>query len=136
MFNDLFEKVINYKFFRYCIVGVLNTVMYNLVMWVLLQKKYLNIEWSTFIAFIVSISLQFSLNKKFTFNSKIFSRAEVFKYMVMVLINYSISVSCLKLLINFYQFQIELALLINVLILTITGFVISNFWVFKKNEEL
>jgi putative flippase GtrA len=134
MYIGMCKKIISSCFFKYSCIGLLNTGLYSVILWVLLQKEHINIEFATIIALFFSMVFQFTMNKKFTFNSNVFSKFEILKYICLVVINYMISIGCLKILINFYQLEIELALLMNIVILTITGYLMSNYWVFKKNE--
>lgn len=122
----------NSSWLRYSCVGVINTLVYSSSLWLMLQKINLSIVWSTSIATVISMILQFLLNKIFTFKSYHFCKYEVVKYFSMVLFNYGNSLLCLKLLINYLHLQVQLAVGINIVLLIISGYVISNYWVFKK----
>lgn len=134
MYNSVFEKINIQRFVRYCLVGLLNTVLYTITLGYLLKKQFFDLSVSTLIALFISIVFQFNMNKKFTFNSNYFSKSEIIKYSIMIFINYILSLVCLKLLIDFYKFQMQYALFVNIFVLTTTGFLMSNYWVFKKNE--
>lgn len=132
MHYGMYKRIMKYAWLRYSCVGVINTLVYSSILWLMLQKVYLSIVWSTSIATVISMIFQFLLNKIFTFKSHHFCKYELVKYFSMVVFNYCNSLLCLKLLINYLHVQVQLAVEINILLLIISGYLISNYWVFKK----
>ena len=118
---------------KYLIIGVLNTIVgfgLFLLMWQGLSQELSNI-----IGYAVGICFSFVMNKIFTFKSKQTSKTanlkEFLKFVSSMLIawilNFITLKICLNLGVNPYISQI-----IAGAIYTITGYLLSKIWVFKK----
>ena len=119
---------------KYLLVGVLNTIVgFGLIF--LLMWRGFSPEISNIIGYAVGICFSFVMNKIFTFQSKQTSKkanlAEFFKFVSSMLIAWSLNFItlkiCLKFGVNPYISQI-----IAGAIYTITGYLLSKIWVFKK----
>lgn len=122
-------------FIKYCMVGVVNTFLFNAIVFFLSKKIQMPLELSTAIAMIFSVSFHFFSNKFFTFKAKKLSSSEVLRYLSMVTINYVITNASLKFFMLILHFNLELSLLFTTGIIMFVGFSLSNFWVFKKNSH-
>ena len=119
---------------KYLLVGVLNTIVgFGLIF--LLMWRGFSPELSNIIGYAVGICFSFVMNKIFTFKSKQASKTanlkEFLKFVSSMLIawilNFITLKICLKMGVNAYLAQI-----ISGAIYTITGYLLSKIWVFKK----
>ena len=119
---------------KYLLVGVLNTIVgFGLIF--LLMWQGFSPELSNIIGYAVGICFSFVMNKIFTFGSKQASKTanlkEFVKFVSSMLIawvlNFITLKICLKMGVNAYLAQI-----ISGGIYTITGYLLSKIWVFKK----
>ena len=119
---------------KYLLVGVLNTIVGFGLIFLLMYFGY-SPELANIIGYAVGICFSFVMNKIFTFKSKQTSKTanlkEFAKFVSSMLIAWSLNFItlkiCLKMGVNAY-----LAQLISGGIYTITGYLLSKIWVFKK----
>ena len=115
---------------KYLLVGVLNTIISASLIFFLMWQKF-SPEFSNIIGYAVGICFSFMMNKFFTFQTQKKSFTEFAKFIISMLIAWSLNFVtlkfCLKFGINAYIAQI-----IAIIIYTITGYLLSKIWVFKK----
>lgn len=119
-------------FIKYCIVGIINTFLFNSVVFFLSKKTQLSLECSTAIAMIFSVTFHFLFNKFFTFKVNRLSSTEVIRYLSMVTINYLLTNIALNFFMLILNFNLEFSLLFTSGIIMVVGFSLSNFWIFKQ----
>ena len=119
---------------KYLLVGILNTIVgFGLIF--LLMWRGFSPELANIIGYAVGICFSFVMNRIFTFQSKQTSKKanlrEFIKFVSSMLIAWSLNFItlkiCLKMGVNAYLAQI-----ISGGIYTITGYLLSKIWVFKK----
>ncbi|AHE94717.1 TPA: GtrA family protein [Campylobacter fetus subsp. venerealis] len=125
-------KLSNSYFLRYLCVGVLNTIVGFGIIFTLMYIGY-SAEISNLIGYICGIIFSYFMNKFFTFNTKNRNKKEFIKFIIAMLISYVLNLlmlkTCLSLGINAY-----IAQLFAGAAYTVSGFLISKFWVFKLNS--
>lgn len=120
--------MLDLKLIKYLLVGVLNTIV---GFGIIFGLMFLGIspEISNLSGYAVGIVFSYVMNKIFTFKSKKKSKAEFIKFILAMLLAYILNFItlkiCLNLGINPYFSQI-----ISGGIYTITGYILSRFWVF------
>ena len=136
--------------FRYGIVGVCNTLLTLVVIWIMTKNIGCTEALSNFVGYSVGLVNSFFLNRKWTFGSKgnVYSTAA--KFLIVFAVCYLIQFSIL-LLLNHYcpnnpplysflepvlqvikidtQFYIQL---ISMVVFTVVNFVINKYYTFKK----
>jgi putative flippase GtrA len=128
----MYKKIQIQYFIKYSMVGVVNTLLFNGVVFFLSKNTQIPLEFSTALAMVFSISFHFLSNKFFTFKVQQLSSKEIMRYLSMVTINYFITNASLKFFMLYLHFNLEFALLFTTGIIMVVGFSLSNFWVFKR----
>jgi putative flippase GtrA len=128
----MYKKIHIEYFIKYCMVGVVNTVLFNGVVFFLAKTTKIPLEISTAIAMIFSITSHFLCNKFFTFKVHQLSSKEIIRYLSMVTINYLVTNASLKFFMLILHLNLELSLFFTTGIIMVIGFSLSNFWVFRK----
>ncbi|NVO09433.1 MAG: GtrA family protein [Bacteroidales bacterium] len=112
-----FRKHMTIQFFRYGMVGASNLVfdwvLYFVIYNFVLQHKMLNLGFITLSSHIASLSIKlpivlfsgFMLQKYVTFSySELRGRIQLFRYMIVFLVNLTISYIGLKILVDYFRF--------------------------------
>ena len=121
---------------KYLLVGILNTIVgFGLIF--LLMWHGFSPEISNIIGYGVGICFSFVMNKVFTFKSKQASKkanlAEFIKFISSMLIAWGLNFITLKICLNF-GVNAYISQIISGGIYTITGYLLSKIWVFKKQQ--
>lgn len=121
--------IIDKKLVKYLCVGILNTIVgFGIIF--LLMFFGVNPEISNLIGYAIGIIFSYVMNKFFTFESKNRSKKEFIKFILAMLTAYILNFItlkiCLGLSINPYFSQI-----ISGGVYTVSGYLLSRFWVFK-----
>lgn len=134
MYGNLQKIMKNTVFLKYCMVGVINTGLYLGVLWFCIKHIKISNELSTFFALLISLVFQFTMNRKYTFKLRKTNITVKSKYLILTVINYVLSNFCLLVFLNNFKWSVEVSLLVTTCFLVVGGFLISNYWVFKRNE--
>jgi len=124
---------LDFTFFKFALVGVLNT---GLTIGVIFLLKYLfstNDVLANFIGYVLGLACSYFLNKKWTFNHSGEYLSTAIKFLMVFAVSYSINVFCLlqfiKLGVNDY-----LAHLIGMPIYTLIFYLGSKYFVYSKRS--
>ncbi len=117
---------------RYAIVGVANTLLYGLAIWLFLHLNLFPLPVSSTIAFLFSMIFQYLSNRAFTFRSRNPMASEVKKYLVTSVITYVLSSSLIWLFVDRLNAPPSLTAAAVAGITATTGFLLSHFWVFRQ----
>ncbi len=148
------NRIIASEFIKYCLVGVINTIVGISTALICLNFFRLNYGISTGAAFIIGNITSFYLNKKYSFKNKDKSLFQVIKFFLTMLPAYTFSYwlgyktaicfsDFLEIFINYvmsvmqmpYERVIDnLAILISIVIYLFLGFSINKFFVFKMQK--
>lgn len=113
---------------KYLLVGTLNTIVGFSIIFGLM---FLGVspEISNISGYAVGIIFSYFMNKIFTFKSNAKSKIEFIKFAISMLIAYVLNFITLKICLNFGINPYICQILSNI-IYTISGFLLSKFWVF------
>lgn len=121
--------IIDKKLVKYLCVGILNTIVGFGIIFGLMFFR-VNPEISNLIGYAIGLIFSYVMNKFFTFESKNRSKKEFIKFILAMLAAYILNFItlkiCLGLGINPYFSQI-----ISGGVYTVSGYLLSRFWVFK-----
>lgn len=76
---------------RFLGVGVINTLVGSLIMFLLYNLVHVNYWISSALNYVVGSICSFFLNKRFTFKSKLYSMKEVIRFVLNILVCYGVS---------------------------------------------
>ena len=84
-------------FFKYNIIGVLNTLITLAVVWVLHQLLDWNVELSNFLGFVAGGCNSYLCNRIWNFKSHNKKRSEIIRFVVVFLVSYGVNLLALEL---------------------------------------
>lgn len=113
----------------YLVFGGLTTVV-NVISFLLLRKIGVNIELSTFIAWIISVVFAFVTNRRFVFHSDSSCFVEFIKFFSSRLFSGAVDVLLMHVL-SAHVNEALLKILVNVIVV-VMNFVLSKVFIFKK----
>ncbi|MGG4203970.1 GtrA family protein [Paenibacillus jamilae] len=132
------------SFFRFLVVGVLNTICGMSVMFLLFNTLGTNYWLSTFIGNSVGATVSYFLNKRFTFKNNASHGQTIWKFVFIILICYLLSY-CLSYLISHFLISSlsiknnvilgNLSILIGNIFYTLINYVGQKFIVFSKKTK-
>lgn len=118
--------------FFYCLAGGLSAVAYFLLFSILWQEFHINYKISISIAYIISILVHFTMNRKVTFqhHEKNIHR-QLPKYSAMVLINYLITMLVVHIIVIDFNLSPYFGVIFGIGLTVLSGYLMSKYWVFK-----
>ncbi len=125
-------------FFKFIIVGVINTIVGAGVMFTLYNAAGCSYYFSSIMNYVIGSIVSFFLNKYFTFKSKSFSFKEVMLFIVNIAVCYIIAYTFAKQLALYIlsEFSIKVqenaAMFIGMIVFTGLNYIFQRFIVFKK----
>jgi len=124
--------VIDATFFRFVMVGVVNTIIGYSIIMVLYHLIGLSYSLSYFLSYIVGILVSFFLNRKFVFYSKNNKLAEFLKFLVAFGVSYSVSYFALFLLMEWSMLNPNIVFFIGMVIYSTLFYLLNRYITFKK----
>lgn len=131
----------NHSFFRFLLVGVINTIVGLSTMYIFLHGFHCSYWVSTFIGNIIGACVSYFLNRTFTFQSNTAVGKSMFRFAAVILICYFISYYLgEKMVLYFFQhfsfidmkYADDAAVLFGTGIYTITNYLGQRLFVFQK----
>ena len=129
----------NYKtFYKYLIVGVINTIVgYG----VIFSLMYLGTspEISNVIGYAVGICVSYVLNKTYTFKSKAHPKKEFPKFVASLLLAYGLNFLTLVICIRVIHINAYVSQIISGAVYTVSGFLFTKYFAFREgmlNERM
>lgn len=144
LFKDI--KSFFLQLIKFSLVGVINTLLTIIVIFILINIFLFNDYLSNIIGYIIGFINSFVLNKLWTFKSKQFSKRELLFFILIFIITYGIQFLFLNLLLNYFKiydsinffsinsktYSLKVAHLIAMVIYTILNFMLNKYITFKK----
>lgn len=134
-----------YTFFRFILVGIVNTIVGLTVMYLLLHGAGLSYWMSTFLGNSIGACVSFFLNRSFTFKSDDSVLKGMIRFVAVILLCYFLSYSIGKnlvqwLLINNHSItstvKTDLAVFISTSLYTVLNYLAQKLFVFRQNSNL
>lgn len=133
-----FFKFINTNYARlglFLFVGAVTAAIYFALFTITWKWLHFDYKFAVSIAYILSVIFQFLANRQFTFKSKKENLLyQISKFIVLLMINYIITLIIVITLVNQFLFSPYLAIILSLGITVITGFLLSKLWVFKLSN--
>ena len=126
------------QFFKFGIVGAINTILSYVITNGCYYLLSLNEQFSNIIAFVITVFISFMLNGKFVFNNKQNERS-FWKALFKVYAAYSITGLFLTAILLYVEERIfgiphYIATLMNLVITVPINFILNKFWAYKEKE--
>lgn len=120
---------------KFTVVGVSNTLITALVIWVLLKVLNYSDYTANVIGYFVGLLNSFIWNRKWTFNSSNQLSKTVLKFMITFVISYLLQLANLFLLINYTTFDPYISQLLSMVVYTTVNFILNKYYTFKTNNK-
>ncbi len=132
--NNVIEKGLKTNLPQFLIIGVLNTITgYSIIFFSLYILK-LNYLISNSLGYFFGLMLSFFLNKHFNFKSKSKHLIELPKFVLAFIISFFINSMILFSAVEFFNFPKPISIIIAGITYSICFFLVSKFYVFKKDK--
>lgn len=122
------------QFIKFGIVGVSNTLITAVVIWVLLKQLHFSDYLSNIIGYIAGLINSFIWNRKWTFASKSSPSRQIPKFILTFVISYLLQLGNLYLLLNFTDIDPYFCQLLSIVVYTITNFLLNKYFTFKEEK--
>ena len=116
---------------KFGIVGVSNTLLTAITIWVLLRMLHFDNYSSNIIGYIVGLVNSFIWNRKWTFASNAKVKDTIFKFSITFAISYLFQLGNLYLLIHYTQIDSYICQLISIVVYTVINFMSNKYYTFK-----
>ena len=120
------------QFIKFGIVGISNTLLTALIIWILLKVLHCSDYFSNFSGYIVGLLNSFIWNRKWTFESKTKVSATLFKFILTFVICYIMQLGNLYLLLHFTHIDSYICQLLSIVVYTIINFILNKNYTFKN----
>lgn len=120
------------QFIKFGIVGISNTLLTALIIWILLKVLHCSDYFSNFTGYIVGLLNSFIWNRKWTFESKTKVSATLFKFILTFAICYILQLGNLYLLLHFTHIDSYICQLLSIVVYTIINFILNKNYTFKN----
>ncbi|MFT3751937.1 MAG: GtrA family protein [Paludibacter sp.] len=124
------------QFIKFGIVGVSNTLLTLITIWILLKVFLWSDYASNIIGYIVGLVNSFIWNRKWTFNSSTKVKDTILKFIITFAISYCIQLGFLYILLHYSNIDSYFCQILSTGFYTIVNFLFNKFYTFKisKNE--
>ena len=137
------QAVFDRKFFKFILVGIINTIVGSAIMFLLYNAVNLNYWISSACNYFFTSSLSFFLNKYFTFTVRQWSLFMVIVFIVNIALSYCIAYGIAKPAMNYFlknsslRIRENIALLTGMCLFTGINYIGQRFVVFRvgRNQE-
>ncbi len=126
------------QFIRFGIVGVSNTLITAIIIWVLLELLHFSDYLANIIGYVVGLANSFIWNRKWTFENNARISQTIFKFVIIFAVSYLFQLGNLYLLLNFTTIDAYICQLLSIITYTIVNFVLNRYYTFKTttNEKI
>ncbi len=129
------NKKILIQLFKFGIVGIVNTLLTALTIWLFLKV----LLWSDYLSNIIGYSIglinSFIWNRKWTFENKGSVKETVFKFIVTFAFSYLVQLGNLSLLLNHTKIDPYVCQLLSIIVYTIINFLLNKYYTFKSETN-
>lgn len=120
---------------KYLKVGVLNTLLTLIIIFICVNILKINYNMSYFIGYAIGLINSFILNKYYTFESKNQWNKELMLFIMVFFIAYSISNIILIGLIEILYINKNISIVLSMIVYTIIGYILNKKMFRKKNVQ-
>lgn len=137
---SIIDKINEGTFWKFILVGILNTVVGTIIMFVLYNVVHLSYWVSTASNYIVGSLLSYFFNKYFTFKDTNSSFENITKFILNITLCYFIAYGLTKPFIIYIfsnsskYVQENISMFVGIFVFTITNYMGQKFFVFKKSN--
>ena len=119
------------QFIKFGIVGVSNTLLTALTIWILLKVLHCSDYISNIVGYIVGLVNSFIWNRKWTFDSKTKVTDTLFKFILTFGVSYLFQLVNLYILLHYTSIDSYVSQLLSIVVYTGINFVLNKIYTFK-----
>ncbi|MBU3556844.1 GtrA family protein [Polynucleobacter sp. Ross1-W9] len=121
---------------RYAITGFITLFIYTTTLYFFYTYQNFSYSWSIVFSYFLAIFFHFLGNRFFSFRATNgFILIQFFRYIIVTLANFLIQYMVSTYLENIKLFNPFINAYIGIFMTIISGFIFSNFWIFKRSER-
>ncbi len=131
------NKETGIQFIKFSLIGFLNTGIHYGIFLFLFRLLGIHYLLASVTGYFGGLINSFALNKLWTFQTKeTRKKVEFAKFVIINILALLINVGSLKYFVNYLDMLPEIALIISIVISTMTNFIGNKLWVFRQRIEL
>lgn len=116
-------------------IGGLTFVLYYTVLWIFFSYSGMPYYIAVAIAYTTAIAFHFLANRNITFNAGGSTfLPQILTYLSVAVMNYFVQLSVIYLCYEMYKINFYISTLIGVILTMVTGYLLMNAWVFKREK--
>lgn len=137
MLKELIKKEGSKQFIKFCLVGILNTLINLIIFFILTNIFHIYYLISAVFAFLAAVTNSFILNKTWTFKEKISQNTynKYAKFFLVSIIALVINLLILYVLVEFFNVYNMFAQLIGIASNILINFFGNKLWTFKNKQD-
>lgn len=126
-----------WAFLLFAIVGLATAGVNFIALALLLEMLKLDYRVAVSVAYIAGVVFHFVANKSITFKQRnlIDIHNQIARYLVLVAINYLLTIAIVIFVVEVLVFAPYMGLLLSMGATIVTGYLLSRFWVFKRSTN-
>jgi putative flippase GtrA len=125
----------NFEFAKFVLVGISNTLLTAITIWILLNNLHYSEYISNIIGYIIGLINSFIWNRKWTFNSNLKIKETLFKFIVTFAISYLFQFVNLYLLRHYTTIDPYFCQLLSIIVYTLLNFLLNKYYTFKSTTH-
>ena len=123
------------QIFKFIVVGISNTLLTALVIWLLFKIFGFSVYFSNIIGYIAGLINSYLWNLKWTFSSNINSKNTLLKFIIVFIISYILQLCNLYILLQFTNIDPYICQLLSIGVYTSINFILNKFYTFKSDVK-
>jgi putative flippase GtrA len=125
---------LRWRFGRFIFVGVISAVVDLGVLW-LLDRFGVPYALAVTAGFVAGLGVNYWLHAGFTFEVESRSVEQLSRFLVVVLINYLLTIGIVALLHGVFDLGVMVAKLVSLPFVAVNGYILSRVWVFRSKTR-
>lgn len=137
---DKLKQILDITFWKFIIVGIINTIFGTAIMFIFYNGLHLNYWISSVSNYILGSVLSYFLNKHFTFKNRSKNKKVLVRFVINIsmcyLMAYGVARPIVRMMFQGYETKIQdnLAMLAGMCIFVILNYLGQRFWTFRENS--
>jgi len=125
------------RYLKYCIAGGIGIIIDFSLFTVFVKFFQINYLVANIVSISVALILVYYLQKNWTFQYQIKEQTKTFqRYLVSVALTYLFNNGVLVILVQLLRFDVIHSKIIQIILSTVLGYILTNYFVFVKNDDV
>lgn len=123
------------QFLKFAIVGISNTLLTGLTIWILLSVFQYSNYLANILGYVIGLINSFVWNQRWTFSNSSKAKNTILKFIVTFAVSYLFQLGNLYLLLHFTHINSYICQLISIIIYTCINFLLNKYYTFKSDYQ-